>query len=1035
MSSVNPVSESGLSLINQWLSSLSGGMSAQTIANTDPSLGAKVGNGIQLSAAVANGLKVISDASGGTLATVGSVGVLYSDIKSALNDYSSQGVISNETINNLVGDVSAVVSSGLMTSVALAQASGATTVALAGGTIALTDALGIVAATGAVAVVLGGIGLLPSNVNTSITSSAQLFSGLNFSDESSNITLSNIGITTSSKPDITTISNGQKTVAITWVTDVHSFTESTTYTSSARSEIASQTTTDVNSQSGQTTTTTINYNPDGTQCTFTQQTSPSIDLNTISSAVSGIENQDGVVQTLNVDHGNISATVSNAAILVNSDSTASIYGSHNNITTSNFESGNTTNAAIGVYGGDNTINVGGGALVGLNDTNGSFDTVNANGVGFGGTAANGLGTGIWLGQDVQANVNGSNNGISVASGDSMGAYGGGNTINAASNSLVVASGTNGSFDTINTNGNAFGGTVANGQGTGVWLNQDVQANVNGSNNGISVTSGDSMGSYGGGNTINATPNSVVVASGTNGSYDTINANGNSFGGTAANGQGTGVWLDKNVQANVNGNNIGISVTSGDSMGSYGGGNTINATPNSVVYVSGTNGSYDTINANGNSFGGTAANGQGTGVWLDKDVQAAVYGDYVGISATPDNSNAAPGSGGAIKISGANDTVNASNNQIKIGDNGRGGPVNINGDKNVISAANLAGASNWWNININGSSNTVASNYAVVNLTNTSENNQVLGTGNGVTGNWILNYISGNSLVPSSQDRTGSVAWIPYASGQPFPGKVDDIPLPSGTPTVTIGDPNGPPDETWTGPVPVSDGPGEQSVPINMTPDSIDPPDPIILNLQGNSVQTLSLENSSVFFDVKNDGEKYQTAWGTPGEGYLVYDPNDPNNTTVVTQDSQLVGGFSALQGLAQQADGIGHGILTASDALWGSLKVWVDTAGTGQFQSGELMSLDQLGIVSINLDGAQSDMSNNGNKVVVDSTFTRSDGSHGDIAGLGLAYNPRNSVNSVDAQVHNLISAMASYNASGSDSNFIKSEYEGSSVTLAASSH
>ncbi|WP_186024902.1 beta strand repeat-containing protein [Burkholderia gladioli] len=1035
MSSVNPVSESGLSLINQWLSSLSGGMSAQTIANTDPSLGAKVGNGIQLSAAVANGLKVISDASGGTLATVGSVGVLYSDIKSALNDYSSQGVISNETINNLVGDVSAVVSSGLMTSVALAQASGATTVALAGGTIALTDALGIVAATGAVAVVLGGIGLLPSNVNTSITSSAQLFSGLNFSDESSNITLSNIGITTSSKPDITTISNDQKTVAITWVTDVHSFTESTTYTSSARSEIASQTTTDVNSQSGQTTTTTINYNPDGTQCTFTQQTSPSIDLNTISSAVSGIENQDGVVQTLNVDHGNISATVSNAAILVNSDSTASIYGSHNNITTSNFESGNTTNAAIGVYGGDNTINVGGGALVGLNDTNGSFDTVNANGVGFGGTAANGLGTGIWLGQDVQANVNGSNNGISVASGDSMGAYGGGNTINAASNSLVVASGTNGSFDTINTNGNAFGGTVANGQGTGVWLNQDVQANVNGSNNGISVTSGDSMGSYGGGNTINATPNSVVVASGTNGSYDTINANGNSFGGTAANGQGTGVWLDKNVQANVNGNNIGISVTSGDSMGSYGGGNTINATPNSVVYVSGTNGSYDTINANGNSFGGTAANGQGTGVWLDKDVQAAVYGDYVGISATPDNSNAAPGSGGAIKISGANDTVNASNNQIKIGDNGRGGPVNINGDKNVISAANLAGASNWWNININGSSNTVASNYAVVNLTNTSENNQVLGTGNGVTGNWILNYISGNSLVPSSQDRTGSVAWIPYASGQPFPGKVDDIPLPSGTPTVTIGDPNGPPDETWTGPVPVSDGPGEQSVPINMTPDSIDPPDPIILNLQGNSVQTLSLENSSVFFDVKNDGEKYQTAWGTPGEGYLVYDPNDPNNTTVVTQDSQLVGGFSALQGLAQQADGIGHGILTASDALWGSLKVWVDTAGTGQFQSGELMSLDQLGIVSINLDGAQSDMSNNGNKVVVDSTFTRSDGSHGDIAGLGLAYNPRNSVNSVDAQVHNLISAMASYNASGSDSNFIKSEYEGSSVTLAASSH
>ncbi len=754
-------------------------------------------------------------------------------------------------------------------------------------------------------------------------------------------------------------------------------------------------------------------------------------INAASNSLVVASGTNGSFDTINTNGNAFGGTVANGqgtGVWLNQDVQANVNGSNNGISV-------TSGDSMGSYGGGNTINATPNSVVVASGTNGSYDTINANGNSFGGTAANGQGTGVWLDKNVQANVNGNNIGISVTSGDSMGSYGGGNTINATPNSVVVASGTNGSYDTINANGNSFGGTAANGQGTGVWLDKNVQANVNGNNIGISVTSGDSMGSYGGGNTINATPNSVVYVSGTNGSYDTINANGNSFGGTAANGQGTGVWLDKNVQANVNGNNIGISVTSGDSMGSYGGGNTINATPNSVVYVSGTNGSYDTINANGNSFGGTAANGQGTGVWLDKDVQAAVYGDYVGISATPDNSNAAPGSGGAIKISGANDTVNASNNQIKIGDNGRGGPVNINGDKNVISAANLAGASNWWNININGSSNTVASNYAVVNLTNTSENNQVLGTGNGVTGNWILNYISGNSLVPSSQDRTGSVAWIPYASGQPFPGKVDDIPLPSGTPTVTIGDPNGPPDETWTGPVPVSDGPGEQSVPINMTPDSIDPPDPIILNLQGNSVQTLSLENSSVFFDVKNDGEKYQTAWGTPGEGYLVYDPNDPNNTTVVTQDSQLVGGFSALQGLAQQADGIGHGILTASDALWGSLKVWVDTAGTGQFQSGELMSLDQLGIVSINLDGAQSDMSNNGNKVVVDSTFTRSDGSHGDIAGLGLAYNPRNSVNSVDAQVHNLISAMASYNASGSDSNFIKSEYEGSSVTLAASSH
>ncbi|WP_208451311.1 hypothetical protein, partial [Burkholderia gladioli] len=71
-------------------------------------------------------------------------------------------------------------------------------------------------------------------------------------------------------------------------------------------------------------------------------------------------------------------------------------------------------------------------------------------------------------------------------------------------------------------GIAAGGTTANGQNTGIWINGDAQANINGNNNNLGVNAGDSVGVYGGGNVVNTTAGALVVADGTNGSYDTIN---------------------------------------------------------------------------------------------------------------------------------------------------------------------------------------------------------------------------------------------------------------------------------------------------------------------------------------------------------------------------------------------------------------------------------------------------------------------------------------------------------------------------------
>jgi len=198
------------------------------------------------------------------------------------------------------------------------------------------------------------------------------------------------------------------------------------------------------------------------------------------------------------------------------------------------------------------------------------------------------------------------------------------------------------------------------------------------------------------------------------------------------------------------------------------------------------------------------------------------------------------------------------------------------------------------------------------------------------------------------------------------------------------------------------------------PDGVDP---IILNLKGDSVQTTSANGSSTYFDMQNNGEKVQTGWGTAGEGYLVYDPDDAGYTTAITKDSQLIGGFDALRSLVQQVDGTVNDVVTSGDAIWNDLKVWVDTTGTGTFQEGQLLSFAQLGITSIDLNGVQVNRDSNGNEILVDSTFTRADGTMGDIAGVNLKYNAYGTPSGpagADAsaqQTDNVISNMVGYGA------------------------
>lgn len=149
--------------------------------------------------------------------------------------------------------------------------------------------------------------------------------------------------------------------------------------------------------------------------------------------------------------------------------------------------------------------------------------------------------------------------------------------------------------------------------------------------------------------------------------------------------------------------------------------------------------------------------------------------------------------------------------------------------------------------------------------------------------------------------------------------------------------------------------------------------PLVLNLAGKQVHTVSVQGSGVTFDVTGNGSKASTAWITPDEGFLVL---DPDNKGSITSGAQWLPSFAMLASF----DGNHNGILTAAEADAAGIKVWVDSNSDGVSESGEVYSLAALGIASINLNAMLTGVYDNGNLITADSTFTWTNGETGDIA-------------------------------------------------------
>jgi len=156
--------------------------------------------------------------------------------------------------------------------------------------------------------------------------------------------------------------------------------------------------------------------------------------------------------------------------------------------------------------------------------------------------------------------------------------------------------------------------------------------------------------------------------------------------------------------------------------------------------------------------------------------------------------------------------------------------------------------------------------------------------------------------------------------------------------------------------------------------------PIILDLDGDGIETTAV-NSFAWFDHDANGFAESTGWVGDDDGILARDIDGNGridsgrelfgSETLLTSGSKAANGFVALAELDNNSDGK----IDINDAAYSTLKIWKDRDGDGYTSEGELLTLDEAGIQSLNVSYSNSSLQDvNGNEHRQLGSYTRTDG-------------------------------------------------------------
>lgn len=175
--------------------------------------------------------------------------------------------------------------------------------------------------------------------------------------------------------------------------------------------------------------------------------------------------------------------------------------------------------------------------------------------------------------------------------------------------------------------------------------------------------------------------------------------------------------------------------------------------------------------------------------------------------------------------------------------------------------------------------------------------------------------------------------------------------------------------------------------------------PLVIDLNGRGIGLISPSQSGVTFDIDADGSPDAVGWVGADDGILVFDRNRNGKIDDASEwfgesfsldgsAGQGLNGFAALALLAQA----GAQVFSKDTALvdtdgvsyFDRLQIWVDANQDGVTDQGELLSLTEAGIASINLGSTVDGRQLGGGVISLVGSYTKIDGTQGDIADIGL---------------------------------------------------
>jgi len=162
--------------------------------------------------------------------------------------------------------------------------------------------------------------------------------------------------------------------------------------------------------------------------------------------------------------------------------------------------------------------------------------------------------------------------------------------------------------------------------------------------------------------------------------------------------------------------------------------------------------------------------------------------------------------------------------------------------------------------------------------------------------------------------------------------------------------------------------------------------PIVLDMDGNGLDLIGIEGGAKF-DWDDDGVAEATGWIKGNDAILVYDFDHDQKVTHSNEISFIDYAPDAttdMEGL-RAFDSNADGMFSSADEKWIDFGIWQDKDSNGVTDEKEYKSLDEAGIVEIDLNTDQTNqMDENGNILQGTSQFKLADGTTGEVGDVAF---------------------------------------------------